>query len=108
MAESMLLAVLCPLAAAAQAVPGNAPVAAGNAALPAAGAEAGNAALPAAGAEAGNTALPAAVSESAPAIPAEELPLPESALPGAQTGLLGRSVEQVRVTVAGVQQSGWR
>ena len=35
------------------------------------------------------------------------MPLPESALPGAETGLLGRVVEQIRVIVEGGQQSGW-
>jgi hypothetical protein len=38
---------------------------------------------------------------------AQEQPIPESALPGAQAGLLGRKVEQLRVMAAGGQQSGW-
>jgi outer membrane protein insertion porin family len=59
----LLAAMLCPLAAAAQAAPGNAPAAASQA----------------------------------------QEPIPESALPGAQAGLLGRIVEEVRVTAGGPQ-----
>jgi len=79
----LLVAVLCAQGAAAQAAaPEKSGVGSGNALLPAAGAQA-------AGAQSG--------------VP----PLPESALPGAETELLGRVVEQVRVIVAGGQESGW-
>jgi outer membrane protein insertion porin family len=79
MATAMLLAaVLCAQGALAQAAaPEKTEAGSDNAPLPAAGAQA-----------------------AAP-------PLPESALPGAETGLLGRVVEQIRVIVAGGQESGW-
>jgi outer membrane protein insertion porin family len=87
----LLAALLCPLGIAAQAGTGEGAETSGNATLPAAGAETpGNATLPAAGAG------PAAGAEGG--IPT---------LPGLQAGLLGRVVEQVRVTVAGGQESGW-
>jgi outer membrane protein insertion porin family len=70
-ASVLLVAVACPLPAAAQAGP-----------------SAGAGAEPAAG-------------------QVQELPIPQSALPEAQAGLLGRRVEQVQVMAAAGQASGW-
>jgi outer membrane protein assembly complex protein YaeT len=73
----MLLAgLLCPLAAAAQTASQNA-----------------------------SQIAPQSAPQIASASQAGELPVPESALPGAPGGLLGRSVEEVRVTEAGVPQN---